>query len=125
MFSLQADRALMLLCVLPGSSVSVWRACWTRRLWTHGGWRRGRCCWGACIVPFGLVLRRGLDETLRPTGTESCAARLREAYARIVVLGLILLSTATTTNYLLEYMTTYASVTLGHAGKKLPSVQPR
>jgi MFS family permease len=33
------------------------------------------------------------------------------------VLGLILLSTATTTNYLLEYMTTYASVTLGMSAK--------
>src|SRR5262249_41530525 len=33
--------------------------------------------------------------------------------SRVFVLGLLMLSAATTTNYLLEYMTTYASTTLG------------
>jgi len=73
------------------------------------GWRVALLL-GACIVPFGLLMRRQMDETLQlaevdgppPTG-----------YGRIVVFGLVLLSTATTTNYLLEYMTTYASVDLG------------
>jgi MFS family permease len=79
------------------------------------GWRVALLL-GACIVPFGLVLRRGLDETLRPAARDH-AGLAPGGYARIVALGLILLSTATTTNYLLEYMTTYASVTLGMSAK--------
>jgi MFS family permease len=75
------------------------------------GWRVALLL-GAVIIPVGFVLRRTLTETLQ------APAQLDEEpaagpYGRIVVLGLILLSTATTTNYLLEYMTTYASVTLG------------
>jgi MFS transporter, MHS family, citrate/tricarballylate:H+ symporter len=34
-------------------------------------------------------------------------------YARVFLLGLVMLSAATTNNYVLEYMTTYASSTLG------------
>jgi MFS family permease len=67
---------------------------------------------GAAIVPVGFMLRRTLDETPRApaaVGEEPAPG----GYSRIVVLGLILLGTATTTNYLLEYMTTYASTTLG------------
>jgi MFS family permease len=53
-----------------------------------------------------------MDETLKPSVQEMYGPP-PTGYSRIVVLGLVLLSTATTTNYLLEYMTTYASVNLG------------
>jgi MHS family citrate/tricarballylate:H+ symporter-like MFS transporter len=79
------------------------------------GWRVALLL-GACIVPFGLVMRRRLNETLSPSVREF-GARAQVGYARVVVLGLILLSVATTTNYLLEYMTTYANVTLGMSAK--------
>jgi MHS family citrate/tricarballylate:H+ symporter-like MFS transporter len=79
------------------------------------GWRVALLL-GACIVPFGLVLRRRLDETLQPPARQH-EEPAPSGYARVVVLGLILLSVATTTNYLLEYMTTYASVTLGMSAK--------
>jgi MFS family permease len=85
------------------------------------GWRVALLL-GAAIVPLGFVLRRTLAETL-PTGvgapgsSSSSANVAGTGYARFVVLGLILLSTATTTNYLLEYMTTYASFTLGMSAK--------
>jgi len=79
------------------------------------GWRVALLL-GACIVPFGLVLRRRLDETLKPASQE-LNKPAQGGYARVVVFGLILLSVATTTNYLLEYMTTYASVTLGMSAK--------
>jgi MHS family citrate/tricarballylate:H+ symporter-like MFS transporter len=62
-------------------------------------------------------MRRTLDETLH-TPAQAREERVPpRAYARIVALGLILLGAATTTNYLLEYMTTYASVTLGMSAK--------
>jgi MFS family permease len=53
-----------------------------------------------------------MQETLKPLVPE-VDGPAPTGYARIVVLGLVLLSTATTTNYLLQYMTTYASVNLG------------
>lgn len=89
--------------VLDARALDVW------------GWRVALLL-GAVIVPFGLLLRRTLQETLRPPspGDEEPTPR---GYGRIVALGLILLGTATTTNYLLEYMTTYASVTLGMSAK--------
>ena len=87
------------------------------------GWRVALLL-GACIVPFGLVMRRRMVETLPPSGGGPPPGGVPPpgggpptGYARIVVLGLILLSTATTTNYLLEYMTTYASVNLGMPAK--------
>jgi len=57
-----------------------------------------------------------MDETLKPSVPEVDGPP-QTGYARIVVLGLVLLSTATTTNYLLEYMTTYANVNLGMPAK--------
>ena len=108
--SLQATSADLAVCiagivgvalasVLDASALDAW------------GWRVALLL-GASIIPVGLVLRRTLDETL------GAPAEVHEppasgSYARLVVMGLILLGTATTTNYLLEYMTTYASVTLG------------
>jgi MHS family citrate/tricarballylate:H+ symporter-like MFS transporter len=79
------------------------------------GWRVALLL-GAVIIPVGLVLRRTLDETLH-SPTQVHEEVRPKGYARIVALGLILLGTATTTNYLLEYMTTYASVTLGMSAK--------
>ncbi len=74
------------------------------------GWRVALLL-GAVIVPVGLVLRRTLLETLPQPAREHPAPR-PEGYLRLLWLGLLLLGAATTTNYLLEYMTTYASVTL-------------
>jgi MFS family permease len=79
------------------------------------GWRVALLL-GAAIIPVGFVLRRTLNETLRAPA-QAHEEPAPSGYARVVVLGLILLSTATTTNYLLEYMTTYASVTLGMSTK--------
>jgi MHS family citrate/tricarballylate:H+ symporter-like MFS transporter len=79
------------------------------------GWRVALLL-GAAIIPVGLVLRRTLDETLH-TPAQAYGEPAPKGYGRIVALGLILLGTATTTNYLLEYMTTYASVTLGMSAK--------
>jgi MFS transporter, MHS family, citrate/tricarballylate:H+ symporter len=75
------------------------------------GWRVALLAGGA-IVPIGFALRRTLAETLQPIHSPAELPQLR-SYARIVVAGLALLAAATTTNYLLEYMTTYAASTLG------------
>ena len=83
--------------VLDSRALDVW------------GWRVALLL-GAAIIPVGFVLRRTLLETLPPTAQHSSG--LAPGYVRLLWLGLLLLGAATTTNYLLEYMTTYASVTL-------------
>jgi MFS transporter, MHS family, citrate/tricarballylate:H+ symporter len=79
------------------------------------GWRVALLL-GAIIIPFGFLLRRTLNETLTAPA-EAIGEPPPRGYTRFVVLGLILLATATTTNYLLQYMTTYANVTLGMSSK--------
>lgn len=74
------------------------------------GWRVALLL-GAVIIPVGFVLRRTLLETL-PAPAQAHPEPVRSGYVRFLWLGLLLLGAATTTNYLLEYMTTYASVTL-------------
>jgi MFS transporter, MHS family, citrate/tricarballylate:H+ symporter len=75
------------------------------------GWRVALLAGGA-IVPMGLYMRKTLAETLRPLARRGEAPKIRR-YGRKAAAGLALLAAATTTNYLLTYMTTYASSTLG------------
>lgn len=67
---------------------------------------------GAVIMPFGLVLRRTLVETFEPARVPPPRTGER-GYLRVGLLGLAMLAAATTSAYALEYMTTYASTTLG------------
>jgi MFS family permease len=79
------------------------------------GWRVALLA-GAVIFPVGLVLRRTLSETLRPPEVRADATPVR-GYGRNAAAGLGLLAAATTTNYLLNYMTTYAGSTLGMSAR--------
>jgi MHS family citrate/tricarballylate:H+ symporter-like MFS transporter len=79
------------------------------------GWRIALLA-GGVIIPVGLVLRRTLVETLKPLQSVSDRPTLR-SYGRIAAIGIALLAAATTTNYLLDYMTTYAGSTLGMSAK--------
>jgi MFS family permease len=75
------------------------------------GWRVAFLI-GAAIVPFGLVVRRTLEETL-PAVTEADASppRLRP-YLRVAGLGIAMLACGTVVNYVLNYSTTYSIDTL-------------
>jgi MFS transporter, MHS family, citrate/tricarballylate:H+ symporter len=69
---------------------------------------------GAVIVPFGLLLRRSLLETLhRAPPAEIATTPARTPFVRIGLVSIALIATATTANYLLSYMKTYAGFTLG------------
>ncbi len=79
------------------------------------GWRIAFLA-GAVIVPFALVLRGRLEETLtkaEPASSQGAVARpgLR-GHARIALLGLVLVAVAMTVIYLLDYLTTYAVTAL-------------
>jgi len=76
------------------------------------GWRLAQLL-GVCIIPFAFVLRRTLNETLTASDVVDHENAGATGYARVFLLGLMMLSAATTNNYVLEYMTTYASSTLG------------
>jgi MFS family permease len=75
------------------------------------GWRLALLP-GAVIVPFGLMLRRSLSETLHRAPPAATPVTSR-SYLRIAIVSVLLIATATTTNYLLGYMKTYATFTLG------------
>lgn len=74
------------------------------------GWRAAFLA-GAAILPAGLWLRRSLPETLGqpPHPGEAPPGR----YARVAVLGGVMLAAQTTVSYLLNYLTTYAQSSLG------------
>ena len=76
------------------------------------GWRVAQLL-GVCIIPFAFVLRRTLTETLTVPAAEDSGGVSAKGYLRVFLLGVMMLSAATTNNYVLEYMTTYASNTLG------------
>ena len=79
------------------------------------GWRVALLA-GAVIIPVGLVLRRTLVETLQPAHSPADVPTIRN-YGRVAAAGLALLASGTTTSYLLNYMTTYASSTLGMSAR--------
>jgi MHS family citrate/tricarballylate:H+ symporter-like MFS transporter len=76
------------------------------------GWRVALLA-GAAIIPFALFMRRRLQETLHLPHADDDSTIAPGGYVRIVAAGLAMLAAATTANYVLEYMTTYASSTLG------------
>jgi MFS family permease len=75
------------------------------------GWRAAFLI-GASIVPFGLMLRRTLEETL-PEEARSPAppGSLRPLLATAAA-GMLILGAGTISNYTLAYLTTYAQDTL-------------
>ena len=70
---------------------------------------------GAVVLPFGLIVRRSLPETLHhleaPTDVHP-TARGAFSHARPILLGLGMIMSFTSSTYVLLYMTTYASQTL-------------
>lgn len=84
--------------ILSGSQLDAW------------GWRIAFLI-GAAIIPFGLRLRRTLDETL---ALEPATTGARNARPLLLLVGggLMILAAGTISNYTLEYLTTYAQSVL-------------
>ena len=83
------------------------------------GWRAAMLL-GATIVPFGILVRRRLPETLQAAVETApgiaapgigIRAHVRQNFA-IIVFGLMMLTATTIGSYSLGYMTTYALATL-------------
>lgn len=77
------------------------------------GWRVAFLV-GTLIVPFGLLIRRSLPETyegqLRSQSSPSSTGV--RPHLRIAALGLVMLASGTIATYVMDYMTTFATVTL-------------
>jgi len=78
------------------------------------GWRLAFLI-GAVVLPFGLIVRGSLPETLhreeiditaQPEGADLVS------HARPIMLGLVMIMSFTTSTYVMQYMTTYALQTL-------------
>jgi MFS family permease len=80
------------------------------------GWRLAFLL-GVAIVPFGLLIRSSLPETLHEADDAAASRRPTLAarvgpHLRVIVSGLLILSSATIAIYTLTYMATYALTTL-------------
>src|SRR3954454_8120915 len=75
------------------------------------GWRIALLL-GAAIVPFGLALRRRLDETLRAEAAEPAPSGSFRPFLIVAAAGMLVLGAATISNYTLSYLTTYAQDSL-------------
>jgi MFS family permease len=77
----------------------------------HWGWRVAFLL-GALTLPFGLILRRSLPETLHriehPLTTHPQRPTVG-AHARVIILGLALIAGATVSTYAFNFMTTFAT----------------
>ena len=76
------------------------------------GWRIAFAI-GALVLPFGLILRRSLTETLHhpdPSARDSGPGPVLQI--KPLILGLMMIMSFTTSTYVLLYMTTFASETL-------------
>jgi MFS transporter, MHS family, citrate/tricarballylate:H+ symporter len=79
------------------------------------GWRVAFLL-GAVIVPFGLIIRRSLPETLH--GVDSEPAPAPTGYRRMAVLAFVLLASSTVATYVQTDLTTYGEDTL-HLGAQV------
>jgi len=80
------------------------------------GWRIAFML-GALVVPFGLLVRRSMPETLHQEEKEPHVMVRKEGalgfpIPRVVLLGMIILGGGTISTYVINYMTTFAQDTL-------------
>jgi MHS family citrate/tricarballylate:H+ symporter-like MFS transporter len=85
--------------VLSGTQLDEW------------GWRIAFLI-GASIVPFGLALRRTLEETLPETAERAALPGGLRPLMITAAGGMLILGAGTISNYTLAYLTTYAQDTL-------------
>jgi MFS family permease len=75
------------------------------------GWRVAMLI-GAAVVPFGLMIRRRLPETLSER-SRTALPRLTRRELGLVLLVIFMLATTTISTYVMNYMVTFGTDTLG------------
>lgn len=105
-----ADAAVLVAGVV-GFSLSSLLTAQDLEAW---GWRAAFLI-GATIVPFGLALRRTLEETLPEEANMPAPAGSFRPLLATAAAGMLILGAGTISNYTLDYLTTYAQDTLNMA----------
>ncbi len=108
-FQFATQNASVLVAGLVGLALS--QALSPRAL-VDWGWRAAMLL-GVAVLPFGMWLRSRLAETLPPA--RASVAKARSADMGLALAGLLLFGASTVDVYTLNYLTTYAQVTL-HMG---------
>ena len=90
---------LVLASMMSGAMLDAW------------GWRIAMLL-GASVVPFGLIVRRSLPETLT-SRSQNRIPRLSRAELGVAVLCLLMLAGNTISTYTMNYMVTFGTHTLG------------
>ncbi len=75
------------------------------------GWRIALLI-GVVIVPFGLMIRRSLPETLNRHDPLPVVHEGFRSYRKIVILGFMIIAQGTITTYIFQYMATFGQATL-------------
>jgi len=111
-YATQNAAILMASCV--GLALSAVLSAHDLETW---GWRIAFLL-GVVIVPFGILIRRGLPETLYsaeasgPMHERAAEAEGIRPYARVIALSFVLLGCGTIGAYVIDYMATFALNTL-------------
>jgi MHS family citrate/tricarballylate:H+ symporter-like MFS transporter len=82
---------------------------------TAWGWRIALLL-GAAVIPFGLIIRSRLPETLPDAERPRAVTALRPSF-RPILLGLLMMSGLTIGSYVIDYMATFARTTLSMPAK--------
>ena len=75
------------------------------------GWRIALLL-GVVIVPFGLIVRRSLPETLHHDDPVERDPNAYLAYRKVIALGFLIIAQGTITSYIFKYMATYGQTQL-------------
>jgi len=114
-----SQRAAALAAGLIGIGLSSRMDAATLDRW---GWRIAFLI-GALIIPFGLILRSRLAETLSAASAAETAAPGRLRPGALAALAVLVMAGGTVASYVIDYLTTYATVTL-HMGRSVGFAAP-
>jgi MFS family permease len=103
------QRAAALGAGLVGLGLSHLMPAGTLDAW---GWRVAFLL-GAVIIPFGLILRGGLVETLVGPGRSEAGVIEGRSVIVLALLSIVVMIGGTVSSYVTDYLTTYATQTLG------------
>lgn len=112
-WQLASQGAAILAAGLAGVVLSLWLSAEQMQAW---GWRIPFVL-GLSIIPVGIYIRGNLEETAAPDVTETKSAgevlaRLFTSHRRTLALAVPLILCGTISNFISNYMTTYAITTL-------------
>ncbi len=112
-FVMSFQRASQLLANAAGALVGlVLSIVLSKAQFDTVGWRIALLL-GATIIPYALIIRRNLPETVHVAETKPETSRSKtNSVSRILILGFLMITAGTISSYVTTYMTTFGQATL-------------